>query len=127
MIDFGNFDRVFYNQFFTVGTENKLYINNISNIVHGSYKRTYDLMYNNNDVLIENFHKEKLLFINEKHDTVFHFDNCIIRILEADRVVLSFTNQKEHKFDEKYKYFKELNNHIRKLKIEKVLRESFNQ
>lgn len=121
MINFGNFDRVFYNQYFTSGIDNKLYINNISDAIHMSYKRTYDLMYNNNDMLIENFHKEKLLFINEKEGIVYVFDLCVVRILEADRVVLSYTNREEYKFNKDYKYYKELTNYIRKLKIEKVL------
>lgn len=121
MINFGNYDRIFYNQYFTIGVDNKLYINNISDILHSSYKRTYDLMYNNNELLIENFHKEKLLFINERKGIVYHFDKCFVRILEADRVVLSYANQSESLIDKNYKYYKELKNHIRKLKIEKVL------
>ena len=121
MINFGNFDRVFYNQYFTSGIDNKLYINNISDILHKSYKRNYDLMYNNNDILIDTIHKERLLFIDDKLNTVYHFDYCVVRILEADRVVLTYSKSEEGKFDKDYKYYKELTNYIRKLKIEKVL------
>lgn len=121
MLGFGNFDRIFYNQYFTSGIDNKLYINNISDILHKSYQRTYDLMYSNNDIRNDIIHKERLLFINEISNTVYHFDYCVVRILEADRVVLTYSNSKEYKFDKEYKYYKELTNYIRKLKIEKVL------
>lgn len=115
-------DRVFYNQNFTMGGEKKLYINNISSILHNSYKRTYDLMYDNNGILERNYHKEVLFFYKENENKIYQFYDCVIRILEVDRVVLTYSYYSEVDFNEEHPNYKELKNEIRKMKIDKILK-----
>ena len=116
-----NYDRIFYNQNFTIGAENKLYINNIPDILHSSFKRTYDLMYSNNGIEEPYFHKESFLFHEDGSTNLYQFEYCVLRILEADRAVFTYVNMKTIKYDKNYKNFKELGKYVRKLKIKTIL------